>query len=84
MPLQGFMTYNNNNLFINIILLSRRSPPVLGRYTLRERTHLNMIASASGAGEDASLDEGDTPASVKKTPVKKVAIFFEDSVSITA
>ena len=34
------MVYNNN-LFINILHLSRRSPPVLGRYTLRERTHLN-------------------------------------------
>ena len=36
------MVYNNN-LFINILHLSRRSPPVLGRYTLRERTHLNTL-----------------------------------------
>ena len=38
-----------------------------------------MVASASGAGEDASPDEGDTPATVKKTPVKKVS--FDPSVT---
>ena len=38
-----------------------------------------MVASASGAGEDASPDEGDTPATEKKTPVKKVS--FDPSVT---
>ena len=31
-----------------------------------------MVASSSGAAEDASQEEGDTPATVKKTPVKQV------------
>ena len=38
-----------------------------------------MVASSSGAGEDASQSEGDTPAAVKKTPVKKVS--FDPSVT---
>ena len=38
-----------------------------------------MVASSSGAGEDASQGEGDTPAAVKKTPVKKVS--FDPSVT---
>ena len=38
-----------------------------------------MVASSSGAAEDASQDEGDTPATDKKTPVKKVS--FDPSVT---
>ena len=38
-----------------------------------------MVASASGAAEDASQEEGDTPATVKKTPVKQVS--FDPSVT---
>ena len=38
-----------------------------------------MVASSSGAAEDASQEEGDTPATVKKTPVKKVS--FDPSVT---
>ena len=38
-----------------------------------------MVASASGAAEDASQEEGDTPATVKKTPVKQVS--FDPSLT---
>ena len=44
LPPQPVVVYNNN-LFINILHLPRRSPPVLGRYTLRERTNLNNFGA---------------------------------------